>query len=80
MWGMKLPHWAILLVSALTVVVAWVIQQSVVGNLVLPAVVLTVLPLISAALGILSPSVNNTTNVVAATKYAFKQQEEDTQP
>ena len=68
MSNMKLPHWAMVLVSLVGVVVAWVMQENAKGDIVLPAVVLGVLPLVQAVLGMLSPSVSPGANAKAAGK------------
>src|ERR1019366_9271206 len=63
---LKLPHWATLLIALAATIVAWLMARNAAGDIVLPAVVLAVLPLVNAILGMLSPSVTPSTNAKAA--------------
>ena len=51
---MKLPHWAQLVLGLLVVVIAWVMNQTASGALVLPAAVLTLLTIVKTVIGIMS--------------------------
>lgn len=53
---MKLPHWAQLLLAFAVVALTWVMQQASAGNLVLPAMAITVLTIVKTAIGMLSDS------------------------
>lgn len=53
---MKLPHWAQLLLGLVVVLITWVMQHVASGDLVLPAVAITILTVVKTAVGILSDS------------------------
>jgi len=54
---MKLPHWAQLVLALAVVVITWVMQQAAAGQLVLPAIAITVLTIVKTAIGMLTDSV-----------------------
>jgi hypothetical protein len=55
--NIKLPHWAMVLVSLVSIVLAWGLKENASGELVLPAVVLGIVPIVQTLLGFFSPSV-----------------------
>jgi hypothetical protein len=56
MLNLKFPHWAMVAMSLLTVLIAWTMKEQSVGDLTLPAAAVSVLSLLSSVLGLLSGS------------------------
>lgn len=67
---LQLPHWAMLVVSALSAVLAWLNAENSAHEIVLPTVVLGLLPMVQMVLGMLSPSISENVNAKAAAKVA----------
>lgn len=55
--GMKLPHWAQLALALAVVVITWVMNANASGQLVLPALLVTILTIAKTAIGMLTDSV-----------------------
>lgn len=64
--NIKLPHWALVALSFVSLALAWVVAQTKSGDLVLPAIALGVIPIVQTVIGMLSPSVTPQTNLRAA--------------
>jgi hypothetical protein len=63
---LTLPHWAGLALGIATIFLTWAMQQQASGQLVLPAIAVTVLVVVSKIVGLLSVSVNPAANARAA--------------
>ena len=56
---MKLPHWVLVALSGLSVVVAWMMQEQKSGSLTLPAIGITLLTAANLIVGLLAPSIRS---------------------
>lgn len=56
--AMKLPHWAQLVLGLAVVVITWIMAQNASGQLVLPAILVTVLTIVKTTIGMLTDSVS----------------------
>ena len=61
-----LHHWAGLALGIATIILTWAMQQQASGQLVLPAIAVTVLVVVSKIVGLLSVSVNPAANARSA--------------
>jgi hypothetical protein len=62
----KLPHWALVGLSLTAAILSWLVAHNASGDFVLPATILGIIPIAQMVIGMLSPSVVTSTNVLAA--------------